>query len=276
MNTKRMERSVGQKNHKKKGSAADSLAAKKGASSMNRFYYILGAVALVGIIAVGFQVGGQAMSSAATEPVDLGSVMDDPNELVQLARPVIKGNPDAPITVLEFADFQCPACGQFAREHAPLIERGYVDGGNVKVAFYDFPLVSIHPHAFLAARAGRCAEDQDGFWEYHDEIFRNQRDWSSQADPSGSFVEYAETVGLNGGDFRECLNSDRHAELITAQMELARQLRLSGTPTVMINQGGGMATRLASFDFGTVSEALDEALATLDAGPGAEDPGQPE
>ncbi len=238
---------------------------------MSKFYTILAIVAVVGIGAVGFQVVGGA-GNATTEPVDLGSVMEDPNELIQLARPVIKGDPNAAVTVLEFADYQCPACGQFAREHKPLIDAGYIETGRVNFAFYDYPLTQIHPHAFLAARAARCAEDQGGFWEFHDHMFRNQRDWSSQANPAGSFTDYAEELGMNRGDFQTCLNSDRHAEVVTANMELARQLRVQGTPTIMINQGGGMATRLPSYDFGTISAALDEILAGMDAA-AATDPG---
>jgi len=264
---------VGHNKREKKGSAAGTLAAKKGGQSMSKFYMILAAVAVLGVGAVGYQVtvGG---GSASTEPVDLGSVLEDDAALVALARPVIMGDPDAALTVLEFADYQCPACGQFAREHKPLIVAGYVDTGKVNFAFYDFPLIQIHPHSFLAARAGRCAEDQGGFWEYHDYVFQNQRDWSSQANPTSTFVGYAEDVGLERGDFRSCLNSDRHADVVTANMELARLLRISGTPTVMINAGDGMATRLPSFDYGTISRALDEALAAAEGGSEpAQDPG---
>jgi protein-disulfide isomerase len=249
----------------KKGSAADKLASNKGGQSMSKFYMILAVVAVVGIGAVGYQVTS-GTGAAVTEPVDLSAISDDPEEMFKLARPVLKGDPNAPITVLEFADYQCPACGQFAREHAPMIVAGYVDTGKVNFAFYDFPLTQIHPHAFLAARAGRCADDQDGFWEFQDIMFRNQRDWSSQASPSGSFGDYAEEIGLDRGEFRTCLNSDRHADVITANMELARQLRIQGTPTVIINAGDGRATRLPSFDFGTISRALDEALAAQAAG----------
>jgi protein-disulfide isomerase len=230
---------------------------------MSKFYWILGFVAVVGLAIVGYTVGSGVVSQAVVEPVDLGDIQDDPSELMALARPVMKGNPDAAITLFEFADFQCPACATYARQFGTLVDQGYIQNGRVRLAYYDFPLISIHPHAFLAARAGRCAEDQDAFWEYHDRLFETQARWSPQSDPTGTFIGFAEELGLSKADFETCLKSDRHARLITAQMQLAEQLRVGGTPTLMISQGG-MGTRIPSFDFQTVSAALDEALARVE------------
>ncbi len=113
--------------------------------------------------------GGQA----ALEPVDFEG-MDDNARVVELAQGMVLGNEDAPITIHEFGDFQCPGCGQFAALVKPQIEQGLVPDGNVKFVYYDFPLTSIHPHAFLAARASRCAADQDQYWAYHGALFQNQ------------------------------------------------------------------------------------------------------
>lgn len=232
---------------------------------MSKFYWILGVVAVVGLAIVGYTVGSGVVSQAVIEPVDLGEVAEDPSELMALARPVMKGNPDAAITLFEFADFQCPACATYARQFGTLVDQGYIQNGKVRLAFYDFPLIGVHPHAFLAARAARCAEDQDAFWPYHDRLFETQARWSPQADPTGTFVGFAGDVGLSESDFEACLKSDRHARLITAQMKLGEQLRVGGTPTLMISQGG-MGTRIRTFDFQTVSEALDEALARAEGG----------
>lgn len=227
---------------------------------MSKFYWILGVVAVLGLGIVGYQVGSGVVSQAATEPVDLGDILENPSELMALARPVMKGNPDATITLFEFADFQCPSCSVYARQHGTLVEQAYITSGLVKLAFYDFPLIQSHPHAFLAARAARCAEDQQAFWPYHDRLFETQGRWSPLADPTGSFIDFAGDLGLVEDDFETCLKSDRHAELISAQMQLAQQLRVRGTPTLMVSQGG-MGTQIPSFDFGSVAQALDEALA---------------
>ena len=74
--------------------------------------------------------------------------------------------------------------------------------------FYDFPLTDMHPNAFIAARAARCAADQGMFWEYHDNLFLNQTRWSPLSSPTSTFVEYAETLGLDGGVFEACLTQD--------------------------------------------------------------------
>lgn len=235
---------------------------------MNRLYWVLGAVAVLAIAIFGYTIGSGGMGGAATAPVELE--MQDSESLVELAQGVTLGQPDAPITIVEFGDYQCPGCGAFAQQVKPLIEREYVESGQAKFVFYDFPLVSIHPHAFLAARAARCAGDQNLFWEYHSEVFRNQSAWSQQQSVTGPFTNYAETVGADVDAFEQCLQSDRHAEVVTANMRLGEELGISGTPTVMVSRGGGMARRLQSFDFQSVQRAVD---ALLDEGGAGADAG---
>ena len=126
-----------------------------------------------------------------------------------------------PVQIVEFGDYQCPACGAFANLEKPRVEEAYVESGKAQFVFYDFPLTDMHPNAFVAARAARCAADQEMFWEYHDNLFRNQTIWSPLSNPTSTFVEYAETLGLDGGDFGACLRSDRHADVVSANMQLA-------------------------------------------------------
>lgn len=240
----------------KKGKKAESV--KQESSSLRSFYVVLIAVAVIGVGAVGYSVGSSALSGAVTEPVDLGDISD--TALARQAVPMERGNPDAPVTIIEFADYQCPACRQFATQYKPLVDLNYVEPGTAKFVFYDFPLVRIHPNAFFAARAARCAHDQGAFWEYHDALFRNHSDWVSQTNPGGSFVDYAESLGLDEGDFEACLKSDRHADVVTANMRLAERLGVGGTPTIMVSQGRGMAQRLQAFDFQTISQAVESAL----------------
>ena len=231
-------------------------------SSVKTFYMVLGLVAVLGVGAVGYSVGTQALSSATTEPVDLGDVED--SALVRMAQPMERGDPEAPVTIIEFADYQCPACQQFATNYAPLVKLNYIDAGKAKLAFYDFPLTQIHPNAFIAARAARCAGDQDAYWQYHDALFNpaKHRNWTGQANPVGRFIDYAEELGLDEGEFESCIKSDRHADVVTANMQLAQRLNVGGTPTIMVaREGRRMAQRLPSFDFATIQEAVDSALA---------------
>lgn len=239
-------------------------------SPMTKLYYILGAVAVVGIGVVGYGVGSSAMSSAVTEPVELDVESD--RELVEMARGVVRGDPDAAVSIVEFGDYQCPGCGGFARQVKPMIDLNFIDSGRANFVFYDFPLIQIHSNAFLAARAARCAGDQDAYWEYHDQLFGNQRSWASAANPAGDFVSYAEEIGIDAGAFERCLKSDRHAETVTANLRLGEALGVSGTPTVMISEGQGMATRLSSFDFASIEQAVNEALENGDEGSGSDAP----
>lgn len=230
----------------------------------NRIYWILGGVALVGILLVGYQLMNQALSAAATEPVEVEGI-DDPERLVELAQGMVLGDPDAPVTIYEFGDYQCPGCGGFALQVKPLVETAYVQDGRAKFVFYDFPLISIHPNAFLAARASRCAADQGGYWEYHKTLFEQQARWSASAAPAGSFADYAAEQGLDKGEFEGCLNSDKHADVVTAQMHLGEALGVGGTPTIMVSKGDGKATQLPDGSFPFIQEAVDNLLAETEA-----------
>lgn len=211
--------------------------------------------------------------SVATEPVEFEG-MEDPQQVVALASGVTQGNPDAPITIAEFADYQCPGCGSFASMVKPRINLAYLQEGDVKFVFYDFPLTSIHPHAFLASRAARCAGDQDLYWQYHDQLFQNQGAWSRSASPPlGLFEDYAAAVGADAAAFRGCLRSDEHAVTVSANQQLAQLLGVTGTPTVMVSRGDGQAVRLPDVSFESISDAVGGLLEANSAGEGAADEG---
>lgn len=222
---------------------------------MNKLYLVLGAVAVIGIAVAVYSVGSSALSDAATAPVEVEG-LENSERLVELAQGVTLGDENAPVTIVEFGDYQCPGCGSFASNVKPQVELQLVDQGLAKFVFYDFPLVQIHPHAFLAARAARCAGEQDRYWDYHDILFRMQSRWSGQANAIGAFMDYAASVELDEGAFEECLQSDRYADVVTANMELGAQLGVSGTPTVMVNAGGQV--RRVNGDFMSIAQAVEE------------------
>lgn len=198
-------------------------------SSLTPLYVILGVVALAGIGVLLFQLSrGDA---GATEPVP---VSIDPTAL-QRVQGVAIGREDAPVVIYEFADFQCPGCSQFAAFVAPLIKERLVEPGLVRYVHYDFPLTSIHRHAFLAARAARCADEQGRFWEYHDLLYGRQPQWSEAGDAAGRFIDYAAETGLDESAFESCLRSDRFAEEVTRSLRFGESLDIPGTPTLIIN-----------------------------------------
>ncbi len=138
------------------------MAEQKKAGDLKAFYWVLGATAVLAAVALGWSALGGGLSSAATEPIASIVVgeMDDLEALVEMATGVERGDPDAPITIMEFADFQCPSCQQFATFVKPPIDLTYVDEGIARFVFHDYPVGSAHPHAFLASRGARCALDQ--------------------------------------------------------------------------------------------------------------------
>jgi protein-disulfide isomerase len=227
--------------------------------NLKGFYIVFAVLAVIGIGAVGYNVGSKALSSAAMEPVDMEGVKDDMRLLRDLAVPVSLGDADAPATVIVFGDYYCNHCATFSLRERPRIVSELVDKGIARLLFYDFVLnPSPEAGTFLAARAARCAGDQDRFWDYHDRLYRNQLRWGMQSDKYGAFMEMGEELGLDVAEFKGCLNSDRFAQEVSANLEMAHALGLDGTPTVMVGIGG-MSRRVApSFD--GIKEAIDEML----------------
>ena len=227
--------------------------------NLKGFYILLAVVAVLGIGAVGYSVGSKALGTAAMEPVDLEGVGDDMRLLRDLAVPVTKGAEDAPVTIIVFEDYLCNHCAVFSLRERPVIDSELVETGKARLVYYDFVL---DPRAeagtFLAARAARCAGDQGHFWEYQDRLFRSQITWGQMADKNGIFQDYAESLGMDGGEFRSCLNSDRHAEAVSANRQLAEALGLGGTPSVLVGVEGGMSRRLADYSFGSIQAAVEE------------------
>jgi protein-disulfide isomerase len=220
---------------------------------MKKFYYVFGAVAAIGVGVVGWQVSSSVMSTAVAAPIVLELANDE--ELVALAQGVTRGDENAPVTIVEFGDYQCPGCGSFALSVKPQIDGTLVESGQAKFVFYDFPIISIHANAFLAARAARCADDQGKYWEYHETLFRNQARWSSASMPSSAFEQYASDVGVDGGAFKACLNSDKYADVVTANMRLGERMGVSGTPSIFLNHGE-TTRRLNNYDFRSLTEAI--------------------
>ena len=232
--------------------------AREGGSDMKKLYITLAVVAVIGIGIVGYQVGSGARGAASAPIVVEG--LDDLERLVELAQGVTKGDPNAPVTIIEFGDFQCPACQQFATQVKPQMELAFVESGKAKFVYYDWPIIEAHPNAFLAARASRCAAEQDKYWEYHDNLFRNQARWSVLGDAVGTFIDYAGSLAMDEDAFASCLRSDRHAELVSANMELGMQLGVRGTPTIIVEHGG-VPRNILNWDFQSLSAHIDGLLA---------------
>lgn len=204
--------------------------AKPARSSLTPFYAVLALVAVIGLGVLFYQMRGGSRGTAATRPVP---VTLDPTELSRV-QGISVGAQDAPVVIYEFADYQCPGCGQFATFVTPLVKERLVKDGTVRYVYYDFPLPS-HAHSFLAARAARCANVQGKFWEYHDLLYARQPSWSGLSDATDFFVDLAGPAGVEKRPFEECLRSDQFAEEVTRNLRLGESLGVQGTPTIIIN-----------------------------------------
>ncbi len=140
----------------------------------------------------------------------------------------VLGEKDAPVTIIEFSDFECPFCKRFHDETLPRIKEQYIRTGKVKFVYRDFPL-PIHPNAQKAAEAAECADDQGQFWAYHDMLFENQ-----QALGVAKLKEYAQDLGLDMEEFNDCLDSGKFADEVNADLEDGADAGVSGTPAFFI------------------------------------------
>jgi len=148
-----------------------------------------------------------------------------------------KGSDSAPVTISEYADFQCPACQYFATVQFPAIRQQLIETGLVRWRFRDFPLDQPHPHARLAAHSAACANDQGKFWEQHDAIFATHAQWNT-ASGSGATQIFRESARANGLDlaaYDACMSSAKYAGRIQASLEEGTKLGVGSTPTFLIN-----------------------------------------
>lgn len=225
------------------------------------FYMIVGAVLVVGVVALLVARSGGGDPGPALIPVTLAETE------ASAEAGVSAGPEDAVVTLVEFADFQCPACARFYSFSGRLIKQNYVDGGgSVRWVFYDFPLDQ-HPHAVPAAQAARCAGEQGLFWPMHDLLFARQAQWSPKDDARGEFEDYAKELGLDRGEYRACMREGRHLEEIFASAKYGAQLGVNSTPTIFVN---GVR---ASQDYESLEEMIREAAAAAETGGDGADEG---
>ena len=176
--------------------------------------------------ATGSSDAGEELTGAA---VTSGETAAAEERGVDLEGEPFLGDADAPVTVVEYSDYQCSFCRKFWAETLPQLKEGYIATGKVTFVFKDFPLKS-HPEAQPAALAAACAQEQGKFWEYHDKLFEGQRSLGDE-----QYATWAEELGLDGDRFASCLSSKKYQDDIQADVQEAAALGILGTPAFVVN-----------------------------------------
>lgn len=188
---------------------------------------VLGLLLVISVLTGGFGLGSNdAGVEENNEPanevptVSANSIVDDD---------AVKGDPNAPVTIVEFSDYECPFCARFYSETFSKIEENYINTGKVKFVYRDFPL-SFHANAQKAAEAAECAGDQGKYYEMHDLLF--EKGVSGGVD---AFKSYAIEIGLDSSEFDSCLDSGKFESEVQKDFEDGRALGVQGTPAFIIN-----------------------------------------
>ena len=185
--------------------------------------YYLSIPIIIGVIVGGF-LGTYGINSDSSEIIT-------PAKLIENGSPFL-GNPDAPITILEWGDYQCTFCYKFHQETLQIINEDFIKTGKVKVVFKDFPLNG--PDSKLAAEASYCAQDQEKYWQYHDEVYRNwggeRTGWITRE----ALTEFAVTVDLDTEKFNKCLDDNKYESKVNSLYEFGNQIGIDATPSFLV------------------------------------------
>jgi len=217
---------------------------------------VLVVIAIIAVSAMSFDSTG-SMTNNANTPLTASSLSF--SNLVTADTP-LKGDPSAPITLVEFSDFQCPNCGRFARDISPLIEASYIESGQVSWAYKHFTIVG--PDSKPAAMASQCANDQGMFWEFHDELFNNQGKGNTGWVSRDNIKQFASNVGLDMQSFNSCFDSNKYSSLVENDLILTKQLEFTGTPSFLVlkNDGSKPIVLSGAYPFVTFQKIFDDYL----------------
>jgi protein-disulfide isomerase len=212
------------------------------------FWLTLGLAVVLGIGLIGFLANRPKVTATTI----------DPNLPPMKAEGYLLGSPTAPVEVIEFADFECPGCGQFSTLTEPDVRTKLVNTGKVRMRYIDFPL-PMHRNTWDASLAAACANDQGKFWEMHDQIFQNQDRWNGEATsrPRPVLADMAKSLGLDMSKYDDCMKSEKYRAKVQSHLQEAERRGVQQTPTFVI--GGKMVPGAIPYD--AFKKLIDEELA---------------
>ena len=188
---------------------------------MAKYYFLIPVI--IGIIAGLLAVAGTADNNNSNA-LTISKLTDNGSPIM--------GDPDAPITILEWGDYQCTFCYKFHQDTLDIINEEFIKTGKVKVIFKDFPLNG--PDSKLAAESSYCAHDQGKYWEYHDQLYEN---WAGERTgwiTREALSEFAKSINLDTAEFNKCLNESKHENKINSIYEFGKQIGIDATPSFLV------------------------------------------
>ncbi|MBI1829785.1 MAG: DsbA family protein [Thaumarchaeota archaeon] len=210
---------------------------------MNRFY-LVAIPAIITIVALSYMLYPHQTQDAKVTP----------QTLMQNGSPVL-GNPDATITIVEWGDYQCTYCHAFHETSKDSLIKEYVDTGKVNFVFRDFPLNG--PDSVLAAEASYCASDQNKYWEYHGELYKNWAGEKTGWVNRKSLDQFANTVGIDTTQFDKCLNDKKYEQKVLDNQKFGEKIGINATPSFLIFDNKKITKIEGAQPFSVFKQVLD-------------------
>jgi protein-disulfide isomerase len=203
--------------------------ARSASSRPKAFFWLLGTIAVIGVAALAY-----VFTRAKPAPTEARNAADTTN--AGPPQGYLMGKVDAPVKILEYADFECPACASFATLTEPDVRTRIIDAGIANLTYYDFPLTQIHRNTLAASNAAACADEQGKFWPMHDRIFQAQDEWNGEATerPKPFFKRYAGEVGLDVPKWESCYDASKYQKRINANLADGLRRGVISTPSFII------------------------------------------
>lgn len=251
-------------------------AATPPASNRNFFVGVLVAIVVIGGATIAYMMKHPQAAESSADAQAAYEKLQANYKNMGPAKPYTMGNPDAPVVIEEFADFECPVCGNYAMVTEPDVRKRIIDAGLAYYKYYDFPL-PMHHNTQLASNAAACADEQGKFWQMHDQLYGGQDKWGLNPDgetqvtdnPKSVFMGFAKTIGLDMTQFEQCFDSRKYQSRVDANAAEGFRRNVNQTPTFFIN--GTMMPGALPYD--VIKQAVDAAAATAATKPAAKPAG---
>ncbi|MEK9158048.1 MAG: DsbA family protein [Patescibacteria group bacterium] len=188
---------------------------------------------LIGAVIISASILFARMNAGQDLQANFGNQNPPEKVEISLENAMVLGDSKAPVTIVEFADFQCPFCERYYQSNQAMFIKEYVETGKARFVWKDYAFLGQESN--WSAEAARCANDQGKFWQYHDYLFSHQGAENSGAFSKANLKKFAVAIGLNAGQFNTCLDSGKYTALIKQETQEGVSIGVNGTPATFIN-----------------------------------------